>query len=71
VVRWDDESKATWPYIVVTGIKSSRSLSQTVVVIELNNGVCTGFRIKAIEEKGENKIHNSISEQLTDKSSVF
>jgi len=29
------------------------------------------FRIEVIEEKGENKIHNSISEQLTNRSSVF
>jgi len=28
MVRWDDESKTTWPYIVVTGMWSSRSLSQ-------------------------------------------
>jgi len=28
VVRWDGESKATWPYIVITGLRSSRSLSQ-------------------------------------------
>jgi len=28
VVRWNDESKATWPYILVTGMRSSRSLSQ-------------------------------------------
>jgi len=35
----------------------------SVVVIELKTGVCTWFRIKAIEEKGENKIHNSISER--------
>jgi len=28
VVRWDDESKVTWPYIVVTRMRNSRSLSQ-------------------------------------------
>jgi len=27
VVRWDDESKATWPYIIVTGMRNSPSLS--------------------------------------------
>jgi len=28
VVMWDDKSKATLPYIVVMGMRSSRSLSQ-------------------------------------------
>jgi len=28
VVRWDDENNATWPYRVVTGMRSLRSLSQ-------------------------------------------
>jgi len=28
VVRSDDESKAAWPYIIVRGKRSSRSLSQ-------------------------------------------
>jgi len=27
-VKWDDESKATWPYVVVTRMKSSWSLSR-------------------------------------------
>jgi len=27
MVRWDDESKTIWLYIVVTGMRSSRSLS--------------------------------------------
>jgi len=29
VVRWDDESKAAWPYIVVTEMRNSQSLPQT------------------------------------------
>jgi len=28
MVRWDDESKMTWPYIIVTRMRSSQSLSQ-------------------------------------------
>jgi len=37
VVRWDNESKAIWPYIVLTVMRNSRSLSQ------LKIGVCAVF----------------------------